>query len=44
MEDVAKRYFATLAFIGLNSNKYKKLKADMKHYLVKNNTNILQRS
>ena len=41
MEEALKRYLTMLAFAGLNSEEHKKLKSDLKHDWVRNNTNLL---
>ena len=44
MEEAAKRYLAALAFTGLNSERHKQLKADVRHDWVQNNTDSLPRT
>ena len=44
MEEADKRYLVALVFTGLNSEKHKKLKSDVKHDCVRNNTDSLPRS
>merc|ERR1712194_333183 len=44
MEGAAKRYLAALAFTGLNSDRHKQLKADVRHDWVRNNTDSLPRT
>ena len=44
MEEAAKRYLTALTFTGLNSERHKQLKADVKHDWVQNNTGSLPRT
>ena len=44
MKEIAKRYLAALAFTGLNNERHKQLKADVKHDWVQNNTDSLPRT
>ena len=41
MEEATKRYIAALAFTGLNSERHKSLKADVKHNWARNNVDSL---